>query len=384
MATSAWKNYSPTGAGAIYGLPKNNPTIPSTTQKRPYVAPKTPKPKPKPKDTTPPDPRDTTPPEPQQESPWQPMEIPSYGGGWNFQMPSLPKAPKVTQDLINEWIERAKNEAGLQFDPQILAIQQELAKAELTAQQSKGSLPQYYQDIMDYISKWQTDETSAEQKRQYARGFGRSGELLTQENKIAEQALEQGTKAQTEKAQKLADIDAQIMQLQQQAGQRVEGAETARGQYVAARRAELEDAYVSNQQALAQQKFANQMSIQQFGLTAETQAFNQWLSQMEMANEINYQNQVMALQQESQNRAGAYTPAKPVSKYSPDYLDRMQSVLDYTGGPGYGSATGSGSGVTYKAPATSKPTTGNILGNTYDYNTWENILSALNTRGLAR
>ncbi len=264
-----------------------------------------------------------------QQSSWQPMSAPSYYGGFNFKMPSLPKAPKVTQELINQWIKRATEEAGLQFDPQILAIQQELAKSQLTAEQSKGALPQYYQDIMDYISKWQTDETANEQRRQYSRGFGRSGELLTQENKIAEEALKQGTTAQTEKARKLAEIDAQIQQLQEQAGQRVEGAETARGQYVAARRAELEDAYVSNQQALAQQKFSNQMAIQQFGLTAETQAFNQWLSQMEMANEINYQNQMLALEKESMARANAFTPAQGTT-----YDANKYSAYPNTGGSG--------------------------------------------------
>ena len=282
------------------------------------------------------------------------------GGGykssfnWQDWMPSLPQQPQVTQQLIAEWLERAKNEAGLQFDPQILAIQQELDKAKLTAEQSKGALPQYYQDIMDYINQWQTDETSAEQRRAYSRGFGRSGDLSVMENKIAEQALKQGTSAQTEKARKLSDIDAQVQQLQEQAGAKIEGAETARGQYVAARRSELEDSYVANQQALAQQQFANQMAIQQFGLTAETQAFGQWLSQMEMANEINYQNQIMTLQQEAEQRAAQFTSGNQGIK---------------TTGTGGVTIGGSGAqGQAYNMPSTSSgKTTSTMFGKT---NAW--------------
>jgi hypothetical protein len=226
------------------------------------------------------------------------QSLPEYNGfDWNFQMPSTPQNPVVTQEMINDWIKRAQEEAGLTFDPQLLSIEQELQTALLSADQSKGSIPKYYQDIIDAINQWQTKETSAEQQRQYARGFGNSGTLLAQENELAKEALKQTTAAETEKAQKLSNIDEQKQLLTTQAGQKKTQIETNRGQYISARQAELQDSYTANQQALEQQKFANQMQIQQVGLTAESQAFSDWLDRMSLANEINYQNQVLGLEQ---------------------------------------------------------------------------------------
>ena len=234
------------------------------------------------------------------------------GGGGGFQttqyqplqqtqqMLQMPQEPQVTAELIRQWQERAMQEASMIYDPQILAIQQELDKAILSANQTAGSIPGYYEDILSQIREWQDRETGAMQQRYFARGLGRGGGLIQEEEKLATTAGKQLTTAETEKARKLTDIEEQKQLLTEQAGAKTTGAKTAQGQYTASRAADLQDSYMSNKSALEQQRFQNQMAIQEFGLTAETQNFQNWLSSMELANDIWYKNSQVALEEESQ------------------------------------------------------------------------------------
>ena len=213
--------------------------------------------------------------------------------------PQLPQEPQVSSQMIADWIARAKNEAGLQFDPQLLSIQQEFEKMMLGAEQAKGGLDQPYQDIIDYVENWQKEETGATQRRAYARGFGRGGGLVEEEGKIAERGLKEITAAGTERARKLGDIEEQKLLLMEQTGAKKTDIETQRGRYVAARSSDLEDSYRQNKQQLEQQRFANQMQISQVGMTKEANDFNRWLGTMSLANETWYREQTLGLERES-------------------------------------------------------------------------------------
>ncbi len=242
----------------------------------------------------------------------------SGGGGfkssfnWQDYVPQLPQTPQVTQQLLAEWLKRAQSEAGMTFDPQLLAIKQQLESALLSAEATKGGISPAYNDIIKEISKWQEESLAAEQARHYARGFGRSGVLLEQEQEIGEKALEEKTAAKTEQARLIADIENQANLLRQQAGEQNTGIVAQKAQYITSRQSELRDSYETNQTALAQQQFQNQMAIAEFGLTAETQAFNQYLSEQQLSLDAWYQNQLMSLQQES----AAMTAAATGSTYS--------------------------------------------------------------------
>ncbi len=213
--------------------------------------------------------------------------------------PQLPQEPQVSSQMIADWIARAKTEAGLQFDPQLLSIQQEFEKMMLGAEQAKGGLDQPYQDIIDYVKNWQKEETGATQRRAYARGFGRGGGLVEEEGKIAERGLKEITAAGTERARKLGDIEEQKLLLMEQTGAKKTDIETQRGRYVAARSSDLEDSYKQNKRQLEQQRFANQMQISQVGMTKEANDFNRWLGTMSLANETWYREQTLGLERES-------------------------------------------------------------------------------------
>lgn len=224
-----------------------------------------------------------------------------YKSGFNWEewIPQLPKTPVVTAALIAEWLKRAQDEAALQYDPQKLAINQQLQSSILASEQQKAGIPVAYDEIIKEIQKWQEESMKSEQQRHYARGFGRSGVLLEQEQEIGEKALEETTAARTEQARLMADIDAQVALLKNQAGEKQTGLEASRATYITSRQAELRDAYEQNQQALAQQQFANQMAIAEFGLNAETAAFNQYLQQSQLELDQWYTNSLNSLSQES-------------------------------------------------------------------------------------
>ena len=219
----------------------------------------------------------------------------------NISMPTAPQQPVVTSEMIAEWQARAKEEAGLTYDPQILSIQQQLDQAVLAAQQAKGAIAPSYQDALDNIVKWQQETLKAEQGRAYARGFGQGGGLISTESDIAKEALGKQTSTLTEKARKESDIEAQIQQLKTQAGEKTTQAESAKASYITTRAADLQDTYVAQKTQLDQQAFANQMQIAEFGLTQESQTFSNWLSSMSAAVDIWYSQQQIALEQEAQS-----------------------------------------------------------------------------------
>lgn len=287
--------------------PKKTPSWRSPIYSPGGYIPKQQKPPPK---LTPPPPQATQPrvTQPTGGGGYQPFDFSKYMSqfqptGWT--PPTLPQAPQVTQAMIAQWQKRARGEAGMQFDPQLLAIQQELEKMLLGAEQAGGGIEPAYQEIADYIKRWQEEETGATQRRYYARGLGRGGGLTEREGEIAEQALKETTAAGTEMARKLSDIESQKLLMMEQAGAKKEEIEVQRGRYTAARSADLEESYRQNQKQLEQQRFANQMQIAQVGMTREAEEFNRWLGTMSAANEIWYREQTLGLERESMGLSAA-------------------------------------------------------------------------------
>lgn len=237
--------------------------------------------------------------------PIQEFKFPEYSGYQGMDWQSLlkgittPQAPVVTQQMIQDWIKRATEEAGLMYDPQIAGIGRELESSLLASEQTKGNIPAYYEDIMKAIREWQTTTTEEEQRRWYARGLGRGGGLVEAEADVAKTALGETTKAETEKARKLTDIEEQEALLKKQAGQKTTEAETARSQYIASRQADLRNTYETNQAQISQKQFENQMQIAQFGLTAESQNFTNYLNQKSAENDAWYKNALVNLEQQT-------------------------------------------------------------------------------------
>ncbi len=255
------------------------------------------------------------------------FEYPSYESSfdWKSMMPGLPQAPVVTQQMIQDWLKRSTEEAGIMYDPQLLAIQQELQKALLSGEQAKGGIAPEYQKIIENIAKWKEEELGAEQRRWYARGLGRGGGLIEEERKIGETALKETTSAETEKARKMAEIEEQGSLLKQQAGEQETALETERGRYIATRQAELRDNYETNQREIEQARFANQMQMAQFGITAQAQEYDRYLQQAQMANEQWYQQQSLTLEYESMVRGTAATSG--MSEYQKATVGGSQASL---------------------------------------------------------
>jgi hypothetical protein len=251
-------------------------------------------------------------PQVQQQVQQQQVKAPEFGSSgssgfdWKSLIPQLPKQPVVTAKMIAEWLSRAKNEAGLMFDPQLMAITQELEKSLLASEASRGGIEPAYQEAIGEVEKWKEQAMTDEQKRWYSRGLGLGGGLVESERKLEETAGEAVSKLAQEKARTLSDIEKQESLLKQQAAQQGTGIEKSRSQYITARQSELRDAYEQNQSALNQQKFANQMQIAQFGLTAESQAFSQQLAQYELELDKWYKQSLIGLEQESMAMGAAF------------------------------------------------------------------------------
>jgi hypothetical protein len=144
----------------------------------------------------------------------------------------------------------------------------------------------------------------------------------------------------------MADIDAQVALLKNQAGEKQTGLEAARATYITSRQSELRDAYEQNQQALAQQQFANQMAIAEYGLSAETQAFNEYLQQSQLELDQWYANSLNSLSQESaamnSAAAGSMPPPSIDTGGTPSQPQSLQSAAN-TAGSSLASATSMGS-----------------------------------------
>ena len=230
----------------------------------------------------------------------------AYGGyQFNYEAPQIPGEYQLTEEDLAKFYAQATNEAAQLFDPQVLSLQQVLAKNLLAAGQTGGTIQSQYDAVVKSIDEWKEQAIKDEQARWFARGLGVGGGLVQAETGLEKQAMELKTSAGTEKAQKLSDIEAQKQLLTEQGGESEKALATQKAQYVTTRRQEIEDAYVSHKEAIAQQQFQNQMAVQQLGMTAQAQAFDQWLQQTSLANDIWYQGAQMALAEleNSQNEA---------------------------------------------------------------------------------
>ena len=219
----------------------------------------------------------------------------SFTGGYQFNAPQIPGEYQLTDEDLARFYAQATNEAAQLFDPQVLSLQQVLAKNLLAAEQSGSGVQANYDAVIKSVDEWKAQAIKDEQARWFARGLGVGGGLVQAETELETKAMGFKTTAGTEKAQKLSDIAAQKQLLTEQGGQSEQSLVTQKAQYIVTRRQEIEDAYTSHKEAIAQQQFQNQMAVEQLGMTAQAQAFDQWLQQTSLANDIWYQGAQMAL-----------------------------------------------------------------------------------------
>ncbi len=224
------------------------------------------------------------------------FEMPGYSGyQFDFNMPQVPGEYQLTEEDLAKFYAQATNEASQLFDPQVLSLQQTLSKNLLAASQTGGTAQSQYDAVIKSVDEWKTQAIKDEQARWYARGLGVGGGLVSAEVGLEKQATELKTTAGTEKAQKLSDIEAQKQLLTEQGGESEQAFVKQKASYITTRQQELADAYQSHKETIAQQTFQNQMAVQQMGMTAQAQAFDQWLQQTSLANDIWYQGSQMAL-----------------------------------------------------------------------------------------
>jgi hypothetical protein len=217
---------------------------------------------------------------------------------WN--PPSLPATPQVTPELIAQWIERAKSEASLKYDPTVLQIQQTLESMLQQAEASKSTItPAYNKSIENITTEGKNQMTTAE-SQWYSRGLGRGTGLVQEEGKIAAKTAQYKAEAEQMKNDAISQIEAQKTTYTKQAGEQNAQIETLRGEYISSRAADLQDSYVAMKTDLAQKQFDNEMSIAEYGLTKESQDFTNWLNTMTLAVDTNYKDQLTNLQSEAQ------------------------------------------------------------------------------------
>lgn len=226
------------------------------------------------------------------------------GGGvsafdWRSMMPSIPQEPVLTPEKIQEFLQRARGEGSLIYDPQKRAVTDNLQKMLLSLGQGKGDIEQQYQEILDYVDEWKKTETEKQGRVATERGFGKSGSRMVEELGISEKGMKQGAGALTEKARKMGDVTEQENLVQEQANAQVQGLTADESNYVNSRSAELQDAYKTNKQALDQQGFSNQLNIATFGMNAENMNTQNFLAQQALELDTWYKQAQIGLQEES-------------------------------------------------------------------------------------
>ena len=255
------------------------------------------------------------PPVQQRQAQAQPQAQQQQGGGFNFkpfdmsgfmnqfQMPSMPNA---SAQQIADWLARAKTEAGLQFDPQLMGIRQSLESALLGSQEARGGIDPAYEGAVRNINDWLDQNLGAEDRRWYARGMGRGGGSRMAQAEITGKAGQGIADIEQERARVLSDISKQESLLKKQAGEKEAGVATSRGQFISARSSDLRDRWESQKAQLDQQGFQNQMQIAQFGLSAEAQAFGQQIEQAKFNSDVAYRDALFELEQSSANAGGGF------------------------------------------------------------------------------
>ncbi len=257
-------------------------------------------PPPKPTTTTPtPTRRTSTPttqPQQQQRQQSRGFSPPSFDMSSFMNQFQMPQMPQASQGQIADWLARAKNEAGLQFDPQLLGIQQSLETALLGSEEARGGIDPAYESATRNINEWLQDTLGAEDRRWFARGMGRGGGSRMAQAEITGKAGQGIADIETERARVLTDIEKQESLLKKQAGEKEAGVATARGQFVSSRSAGLRENWEAQKAQLDQQAFANQRSIVEIGLTAESQRFSQQIQQAQFNADTAYRDELMALE----------------------------------------------------------------------------------------
>ena len=258
--------------------------------------------------------------------------MPEYGGyQFNFETPQIPGEYQITEEDLARFYSQATAEATQLFDPQVLSLQQTLAKNLLAAQQTGSGVNAQYEAVIKSVDEWKLQAIKDEQARWYARGMGIGGGLVQAETDVEKQAMGLKTTAGTEKAQKLSDIEAQKQLLTEQGGQSEQELVKQKAAYIATRQQEIQDAYVAHKEAIAQQTFQNQMAVQQFGMTAQAQAFDQWLQQTSMANEIWYQNKQIALAELENTQNEAYRKESLAASKSTSTTNKNENKFNIPG-----------------------------------------------------
>ncbi len=255
--------------------------------------------------------------QPQQQQPQQQrvqqQRVQQQGGAFNFKpfdwqgimnQFQLPGMPQASQQQIADWLARAKTEAGLQFDPQLMGIRQALESALLGSQEARGGIDPAYEGAVRNINDWLERNLGAEDRRWYARGMGRGGGARMAQAEITGKAGQGIADIEQERARVITDIEKQESLLKKQAGEKEAGVATARGQFISSRSAGLRENWEAQKAQLDQQAFSNQMQIAQFGLTAESERFGQQIQMAQFNADQAYRDQLVALQKDTPTGEG--------------------------------------------------------------------------------
>jgi hypothetical protein len=202
----------------------------------------------------------------------------SPGGGYapsSFNMPSF-EPPPVPMLSLDEMMDIINRRVGLMIDPQIEGLRRGIEEERGAHERRVGETKEGYQEARGQLVKMGQQAQREGASSMVKRGIYDSGMAMDLANRIQRQTAEHGLKLENEQARILADLAEYLATRERHTTEQIEGLEGRRGEWVQSLLDEMQRQERDRQDRLEQQAFEN------------------WLSQTAMEQQIWQANQAAA------------------------------------------------------------------------------------------
>lgn len=200
------------------------------------------------------------------------------GGGYapsSFNMPSF-EPPPVPMLSLDEMMDIINRRVGLMIDPQIEGLRRGIEEERVAHESRVGETKAGYEEARGQLEKMAQAHQRQGADTMARRGLYDSGMAVDLANRIQRQTAEHGLKLENEQARILADLAEYLATRERHTTEQIEGLEGRRGEWVQSLLDEMQQRERDRQDRLEQQAFEN------------------WLSQTAMEQQIWQANQAAA------------------------------------------------------------------------------------------
>jgi hypothetical protein len=181
------------------------------------------------------------------------------GGASSFKMPAQPKIEVPTLSL-DEMMDIINRRVGLMIDPQIEGLRRGIEEERVAHESRVGETKAGYEEARGQLEKMAQAHQRQGADTMARRGLYDSGMAVDLANRIQRQTAEHGLKLENEQARILADLAEYLATRERATTEEIQGLEGRRGEWVQSLLDEMQRQERDRQDRLEQQAFENWLS----------------------------------------------------------------------------------------------------------------------------